>query len=266
MTAEPHQSTRLPTLELPNGVTVAHVSAAEAEFLYREIFTERCYLRRGIDLRPGEVVFDVGANTGMFTLFAHLECPGVTVHAFEPAPVPYAALKANAERHRVPGRVDQVAVSDVAGRGKLTYYPDAAVLSGFHPDVAARNEMAYTLGVNEGYTVEEIDAVLAGMPNTGEIIDTPVVRLSDVIAERGIDTIGLIKIDVERNEQQVLRGVNEADWPRVRQVVAEVHDVDGALDEVLTLLRGQGFTVVSEQEALFTGTDIHQVAARRADG
>jgi 31-O-methyltransferase len=260
MSAEPP-----PTLQLPNGTTVAHVSAGEAEFLYREIFTERCYLRRGIELRPGDVVFDVGANIGMFTLFAHLECPGVTVHAFEPAPVPYAALKANAERHGVAGRFDQCAVSDVAGRGKLTYYPDATVLSGFHPDRAARDQMARTLGVNEGYSLEEIDRMLAGLPDTSEIIDTPVVRLSDVLAERDVEAVGLLKIDVEKNERQVLRGVDEAHWPRIRQVVAEVHDIDGALDEVLTLLRGQGFTVVAEQEPLFLGSGIHQVAARRAD-
>jgi len=259
-------STPVPTVELPNGVTVAHVSTDEAEFLYREIFTERCYLQHGLELRPGDVVFDIGANIGMFTLFAHLECPGVTVHAFEPAPVPYAALQANAERHGVAGRFDQCAVSDVAGRGRLTFYPDATLLSGFHPDPAARDEMARTLGLNEGYTLEEINAMLAQLPDTSEVIDTPVVRLSDVIAERGIDAVGLLKIDVEKNERQVLSGIDAADWPRIRQVVTEVHDLDGALDEVLGLLRGQGFTTVAEQAPLFAGSGIHQVTARRADG
>lgn len=259
-------SAPVPTMELPNGTTVAHINADEAEFLYREIFAERCYLQHGIELRPGDVVFDVGANIGMFTLFAHLECPGVTVHAFEPAPVPYAALRANAELHGVAGRFDQCAVSDMAGRGELTFYPDATLLSGFHPDPAARDQMARTLGLNEGYSLEEIDRMLAHMPDTSEIIDTPIVRLSDVIADRGIEAVGLLKIDVEKNERQVLRGVDGADWPRIRQVVAEVHDVDGALDEVLTLLREQGFTAAARQEPLFAGSGIHQVAAIRAGG
>ncbi|OON71953.1 FkbM family methyltransferase [Streptomyces tsukubensis] len=254
------------TLRLPNGATVAHVNAGEAQFLYREIFTDRCYLRHGVELRPGDVVFDVGANIGMFMLFAHLEHPGVTVHAFEPAPVPFAALRANAVRHRVAGRVDQCAVSDEAGVRRMTFYPDATLMSGFHPDAAARKELLRTLGLNGGYTAEDVDMMLAQLPDTGEEIETSVVRLSDVIAERGIAAIGLLKIDVEKSERRVLAGVEDADWPRIRQVVAEVHDVDGALGEVVALLRGHGFTVVAEQDPLFAGTEIHQVAARRTAG
>jgi 31-O-methyltransferase len=202
------------TMELPDGMVFAHTNAGEARFLYQEVFAERYYLRQGVELRAGDVVFDVGANIGMFTLFAHRECP-VTVHAFEPAPVPYAALRANAERHGVAGRFDRCAVSDVAGP---------------------------------------------------ELVDTPVVRLSDVIAERGIAAIGLLKIDAAQNEQQVLAGIDEADWPRIRQVVVEVHDLDGSLERVLTLLRGHSFTVVAERDPLLTGTGIHQVTAIREDG
>ncbi|XNR95347.1 FkbM family methyltransferase [Streptomyces sp. R-74717] len=250
-------------MELPNGKTFTHISASETEFLYQEIFAQRCYLQHGVELRPGDVVFDVGANIGMFTLFAHLECP-VTVHAFEPAPVPYAALRANAERHGVAGRFDQCAVSDVAGVRQLTFFPDATLLSTFHPKAADRAELR-SLGLNQGFSAEEVDAMLDQTPQT-ELIDTPVVRLSDVIAERGIAAIGLLKIDVEQNEQQVLAGIDEADWPRIRQVVVEVHDIDGALDQVLTLLRGKGFTVFAEQESLFAGTGLYQVAALREDG
>ncbi|QDY80403.1 FkbM family methyltransferase [Streptomyces qinzhouensis] len=254
------------TLRLPNGTTVSHINVSEAQFLYREIFTERCYLRNGIELLPGDVVFDVGANIGMFTLFAHLERPGVTVHAFEPAPTPFAALRANVIRHGVPGRVDQCAVSDEAGVRTMTFYPDATLMSGFHADATSRRELLRTLGLNGGYSSEDVDIMLAQLPDTSQELETTTVRLSDVIAERGITAIGLLKIDVEKSERRVLAGIEDADWPRIRQVVAEVHDTEGALGEVVALLRGHGFTVVTEQEPLFAGTDIHQVAARRAAG
>lgn len=52
--------------------------------------------------------------------------------------------------------------------------------------------------------------------------------------------VDLLKIDTERAELAVLRGVDPADWARIRQVSMEVHDVDGQLGEVLELLRTRG--------------------------
>ncbi|HEX8185323.1 MAG TPA: amino acid adenylation domain-containing protein, partial [Blastocatellia bacterium] len=69
--------------ELPNGLVIIHHNKNETEFLYREIFEEQVYLKHGISLREGDCVFDVGANIGMFTLFASQLCKGGTVYAFE---------------------------------------------------------------------------------------------------------------------------------------------------------------------------------------
>lgn len=52
--------------------------------------------------------------------------------------------------------------------------------------------------------------------------------------------VDLLKIDVERAELAVLRGVQPEDWPRIRQVSMEVHDVDGQLQRVLDVLQTQG--------------------------
>jgi hypothetical protein len=64
--------------------------------------------------------------------------------------------------------------------------------------------------------------------------------LSRVIAEQGIDAIELLKIDVERSEVDVLRGIGETDWPRIRQIVLEVHD-EVMLDDTLAVLRERGY-------------------------
>lgn len=50
------------TSVLPNGLTVQHVSRQDLQFLYEEIFEERCYLRHGVQLRRGDVVLDIGAD------------------------------------------------------------------------------------------------------------------------------------------------------------------------------------------------------------
>src|SRR5262249_22505755 len=56
--------------ELPNGMIIRHHNKNETDFSYKEIFEEQIYLRHGVVLKPGDCIFDVGANIGMFSLFA----------------------------------------------------------------------------------------------------------------------------------------------------------------------------------------------------
>lgn len=50
--------------------------------------------------------------------------------------------------------------------------------------------------------------------------------------------------------QDVLLGVEERDWPKIGQVVLEVHAVLGRLGRIRGLLRDHGFTVRVEVGAL----------------
>ena len=55
---------------LPNGKEISVINKDEVAFLYKEIFEDKSYLQHGIDLKPGDTVLDVGANIGLFSLFA----------------------------------------------------------------------------------------------------------------------------------------------------------------------------------------------------
>jgi FkbM family methyltransferase len=79
--------------------------------------------------------------------------------------------------------------------------------------------------------------------------------------------VALLKIDVERGELAVLRGVAPADWPRVRSVAAEVHDAGGALAAVQRLLLAPPAafdTVTAEQTEAMRGTNLYMVYASRS--
>ena len=56
--------------------------------IHREIVERRVYLPTGSGLRlpPSGRVLDVGANVGVFSLWAARQCPGVQLLALEPAP------------------------------------------------------------------------------------------------------------------------------------------------------------------------------------
>jgi hypothetical protein len=88
-------------------------------------------------------------------------------------------------------------------------------------------------------------------------------RLSDVLAQTGVERIDLLKIDVQKAESEVLAGIDDADWPRIGQLAVEVHDLGGRLAEIQELLAGKGYRVTVEQDPLHAGTPVHFVYAVR---
>ena len=237
------------------------------------------YLAHGVDVRAGDVVFDVGANIGLFALRLLQRFRGdVTIATFEPVPDIHAVLERNLE----PWSGDRVhamrcALSRAAGELEITYYPSGPALSTAHPALWSDQPDQLAAAVRGGarhappgmrWGAWLPDAVLRVIAR--RLVRAPEKRrcemrtVSDVMGELALDRIDLLKVDVEGAELEVLEGVAADDWPRIRQVVAEVHDVDGRLATIVALLRGHGFThVITEQEPAFEGTWLHNLWARR---
>ena len=97
---------------------------------------------------------------------------------------------------------------------------------------------------------EDDDGKGDGSDDDGEAVVVEAQTLSQVLdaARLGAQTIDLLKVDVEGDELKVLQGLTADRWPSVRQVVAEVHNVDDRLEHVCTLLHGRGFRVTVEAQ------------------
>ena len=70
---------------------------------------------------------------------------------------------------------------------------------------------------------------------------------------------------MERAELAVLKGVLKSDWPKIRQLVLEVHDYGGRLTEVKTLLSdAAGFHLIAiEQDTRLKGSTLYNLYATR---
>jgi amino acid adenylation domain-containing protein/FkbM family methyltransferase len=249
---------------LPNGLEVDSFHPSETDAVYREIFTDG-YLRHGITLEPGDCVFDVGANIGMFTLFVQDQCPDVKVLAFEPAPPLVEKLRANVARYGLDAEVFDHGLASEERTAEFTFYPQWSAMSGLYADRqederVTRAVMANLLGDAAG----QAENLLAGRFRT-ERYACRLRALSDVVRERGIARIDLLKIDVEKSELEVLRGIAEPDWSKVRQIVLEVHDAAGRLAEICSLLEERGFRLTVEQDSWLAGTDLYNVYAVRPE-
>ena len=49
---------------------LAYVSQEDVAFLYKEIFKEGAYTQHGVNICCGDTVIDVGANLGLFSIWA----------------------------------------------------------------------------------------------------------------------------------------------------------------------------------------------------
>jgi len=130
--------------------------------------------------RVSHHIVDVGANTGLFSLLAASLNPQATIHAFEPFPGAAAMLDANIQANQATSiHLTRAAVADQPGTLPL-YFNDA-------------------LRLTQGASLRHWDYV------TG-MVDVPVIRLDDYLADRGVETIDLLKVDVEGSEPEVLAG------------------------------------------------------------
>jgi amino acid adenylation domain-containing protein/FkbM family methyltransferase len=249
--------------EMANGLSVIAKNRGETLFLYEEIFADESYLRNGIDLRPGSVVFDVGANIGMFAMYAGWRCPGAKVYAFEPIPEIHKLLALNAGLYPWDIEPRQLALGREAGTASFTYYPHVSILSGRYADSEEERDVILAFEANRGYEGPELEKLVADRLQA-ELVQCQVKTISQVLAEEGLRGIDLLKIDVEKSEHDVLAGISDADWPQIRQVAVEVHEIGARVSQVCDLLHRQGFVVTVDQEALLRGSGVSMVFGRRA--
>jgi FkbM family methyltransferase len=166
----------------------------------------------GLTPQPGWRVVDVGANIGVFSLWA--ERLGTYVTAFEPEPRTFASLVAN-----------------VAGR-KIS--PRQAALVG-ESVPAARLYLSDVRSTRHTLLAKEIES---GAP-LQDFVDVPAVTLADVVAD-GCD---LLKLDCEGAEFEVLLRADDDTLRRAQRLFVEFHRIAGSPGALVDRLDGAGMDV-----------------------
>jgi amino acid adenylation domain-containing protein/FkbM family methyltransferase len=255
--------------KLPNGMVILHKNRIETEILYKEIFKEKVYLREGITLSDGDTVFDVGANIGLFSLYAGMHLR-VNLFVFEPVKTLYDTIQVNLAWYNVAAKTFNIGLFSEECELPFKYYVNNTAMSGIYGnDADERNTVetyAYNDLKNHGLEaeLEKLNHIVGGKL-AFEMHVCRMRRLSDVMREMDVRKIDLLKIDVEKSEWNVLLGIDEEDWVKIRQVVVEVHDMDGALENVVKLLQTKGYYVGWNQDVDFSNTNIFMVYARRTE-
>src|SRR5262249_25759036 len=82
-------------IELRNGISIAAPADEPLVQLFKEIWVELCYAPVDFALPSVDAIVDIGANVGVFTLWAAITCPRAMVVALEPSPMMFQFLHRN---------------------------------------------------------------------------------------------------------------------------------------------------------------------------
>ena len=250
---------------LPNGMRIAHLNEYETKFFYDQIFVDQTNFLHGLELQAGDVVIDVGANIGLFSVFAAHAAKDVTVYAFEPVPSVFQALEANASWYGKGNiRAFACGLSSSPGQASITYYPHSTVQSTLFSDQKEDQETlrAVLANAERPLSESEVDGIVAERMQS-ETVPCEIKTLSQIIAEHQLTRVDLLKIDVEKSEFEVLKGIREEDWCKIQQIVIEAHDVNGQLERLTSLIQGAGYQVTVEQDHSIAGSRLYNVYATR---
>jgi FkbM family methyltransferase len=256
----------------PNGLRVwgAPRSSREINFIFREIFEDRCYEQHGVTVGDGDVVLDIGANVGLFALSLMERFDDLKIVCLEPAALTRACLERNIAESRWRKQHQVAILADAVGSENaetaITYFPNVPGNSTLFP-ADKRQEWERMLENMSPLQAQRIHKGLALLPRwlvrlivkpllASAVTQPCTVRtVSDIIAKLDLARVDLLKIDIEGAELDALHGIADPDWRRIRQLAMEVSPGrKGSLDKLIEQLRARGFAKVTAES--FTGDSV----------
>ena len=92
--------------------------------------------------------------------------------------------------------------------------------------------------------------------------------VSSIMEQHRLQHVDLLKIDVERAELDVLMGIAQEDFLRIKQIVMEVHDINNRLKHIAGLLKitGKFDKIVVTQDQQLKGSTLFNMYCSRSKG
>jgi FkbM family methyltransferase len=175
---------------------------------------EKISMQMWIDLcKNSNVIIDIGANTGVYSLVAKTVNPSSKVYGFEPVKRVFDKYQKNCTLNKFDIKCFDYAASNFDGEA-IIYDTDS--------------EHVYSVTVNKNLSPENILTVKTKIKTK---------KLSTFINENNITNIDLIKIDVETHEPEVLEGMEKFLYEYQPTLLIEILN-DEVGEKVQSLLSG----------------------------
>jgi FkbM family methyltransferase len=185
-------------LALAGGEVLVSPADEQLLTLFEEIWVRQSYRPKGWQAPPDSTVVDIGANVGVFAVWAARRLRAGRIVAVEPSSEAVRALLANLDRNGVTGAsVLQVAVGGTPGEATLRRRGPGAMSTLFERDLYGSDFHA--------------------------VGSVRVVTLDDLFGLLAVERCDLLKIDAEGAEYDILLGARPETLAKLHHIAVEYH-------------------------------------------
>ena len=181
------------------------------------MWVNRVYTPTNFEIQQNDLVIDIGAHIGIFSLFASKFSKNGIIYAFEPVDKNLELLHHNIKINNAHNIIPiDMAVSDKTGQKALFLYDkDTGSHSFYHPEIRDRQVIVQTT------------------------------TLKDFVKLNKISRIDFLKIDCEGAEYSILRSCPDNIFKIIRKIILEYHNIesDWNILHFKKFLREKGYTV-----------------------
>jgi FkbM family methyltransferase len=204
----------------------------DTNYIYEEIFKQRIYHHSKFRIPANATIMDVGANIGLYSIWAAREYNPAAIFTYEASPVTFRYLIDNVSRHIDKGNIEVRCVNRAVSSA-----PGLELILKQAPLVSGISTMLDATKVTWVRDLQD-----AGDLVSHKTISTTV---SAEIAKNGSARIDILKIDVEGHFMEVLAGISEADFERIGNIVLEADYLDVlqlSEERICAFLGAKGYT------------------------
>ena len=202
-------------LELRNGIKIK-LRVNSTDFMaFTHVWLLQEYYRYGFEIKDNDVIIDIGAHIGLFTLFSSQFCKNGRIYCFEPVKDNFNMLKSNLKLNNIENViVANTAVSSTTG--SVTIYLN-------------EDEAGHSMHV----------------PNQKQI-QVESFSLQDIFDSYKLEKCNFLKIDCEGEEYEIINALPTLYFDKIKKMCVEYHFVDTRpqlLENMIQKLKMLSYTI-----------------------
>lgn len=200
-------------VNLRNGYKIIGSANSPLTIVMDETFILRRYTPKEMVVKTDDVVVDIGANVGIFSIFAYFNGASKII-SYEPDPTSFKDLRRNIKINNI-DNIKAINLAITNKKGLIEFY---------------------TYIDNGGNSVFNNNKI-------GNKINVQSIKLIDIFEQNKIDKIDFLKIDCEGSEGLIFSSTNKKIWSKINKIALEYHDNVSPINhlQIIKILKRNNF-------------------------